>query len=106
MVEAIGGRQQHEKGTLVWEGGSAPVTDVRSQDGDSWSAVEGEMPSVGTAVRVTLDRKGWQELVRTHTALHMCGRRVVSEAHVVAEEDAEEICQTLRPVDATTRRNL
>jgi len=71
---ATGGGQPHDTGTLRWAGGSAAVTDVRSQGPLVWHHLDGEVPAPGTAVRGELDWARRHQLMRTHTALHiLCG---------------------------------
>jgi len=69
-----GGGQPYDTGTLRWDGGVARVTEVRKEGGDVWHTVEGDVPSVGTAVEAEIDWERRHRLMRTHTALHvLCG---------------------------------
>jgi misacylated tRNA(Ala) deacylase len=69
-----GGGQPCDLGTLAWEGGLAQVVQVKRRGGDVWHALDGDVPSVGTAVRGALDWERRYQLMRTHTALHvLCG---------------------------------
>lgn len=69
-----GGGQPCDLGTLAWEGGLAQVVQVKKRGGDVWHALDGDVPSVGTAVRGALDWERRYQLMRTHTALHvLCG---------------------------------
>ena len=69
-----GGGQPHDLGTLDWEGGMAQVVQVKRRGGDVWHTLDGDVPSVGTAVRGMLDWERRYQLMRTHTALHvLCG---------------------------------
>ena len=70
---ATGGGQPHDTGALGWDGGSAPVTDVRGHE-VVWHTLDGDAPEVGTRVRGELDWERRHALMRTHTALHiLCG---------------------------------
>jgi misacylated tRNA(Ala) deacylase len=71
-----GGGQPHDTGTLVWDGGTARVIDVRKdrETGDVVHVLEGNVPNEGTAVRGEIDWERRHALMRTHTALHvLCG---------------------------------
>ena len=69
-----GGGQPHDTGLLSWEGGRAEVADVRKDADGTWHRLEGDVPSVGTAVHGEVDWERRQALMRTHTALHvLCG---------------------------------
>jgi misacylated tRNA(Ala) deacylase len=67
-----GGGQPGDTGSLEWEGGTARITDtVRSKEtGELVHVLDGEGPSVGTPVSVSLDWERRHTLMRTHTALH------------------------------------
>ncbi len=41
---ATGGGQPHDTGTLAWEGGSAPVTDVRGHGEVVWHTLDADIP--------------------------------------------------------------
>ena len=71
-----GGGQPHDTGTLVWDGGTANVIDVRKDrdTGEVVHVLEGDIPNEGTAVHGELDWDRRHQLMRTHTALHvLCG---------------------------------
>ncbi len=69
-----GGGQPHDVGTIVWEGGTANVVDVRKVDGEVVHVIEGNVPNEGTAVHGEIDWERRFSLMRTHTALHvLCG---------------------------------
>ncbi|HEX4904120.1 MAG TPA: alanyl-tRNA editing protein [Acidimicrobiales bacterium] len=69
-----GGGQPHDTGTLVWEGGTANVVDVRKVDGEVVHVIEGNVPNEGTSVHGEIDWDRRFALMRTHTALHvLCG---------------------------------
>ena len=71
-----GGGQPHDTGTLVWDGGTAKVIDVRKDrdTGDVVHVLEGDIPNEGTSVHGELDWDRRHALMRTHTALHvLCG---------------------------------
>jgi len=71
-----GGGQPHDTGSLVWEGGTARVIDVR-KDRDTGAVLhvlEGAIPNEGTSVHGEVDWERRHQLMRTHTALHvLCG---------------------------------
>jgi misacylated tRNA(Ala) deacylase len=71
-----GGGQPCDFGTLTIEGTTYPVEKVKKQGEDVLHFLGGDLPlpSVGTAMRGTLDWARRYELMRTHTALHvLCG---------------------------------
>jgi misacylated tRNA(Ala) deacylase len=71
-----GGGQPHDVGTLVWDGGTANVIDVRKDrdTGEVVHVLEGDIPNEGTSVHGELDWERRHALMRTHTALHvLCG---------------------------------
>jgi misacylated tRNA(Ala) deacylase len=65
-----GGGQPHDVGTLSWDGGSAPVVEVRKQGDLVLHRVEGEPPTPGTTVHGEVDWERRYALMRHHTALH------------------------------------
>jgi misacylated tRNA(Ala) deacylase len=67
---ARSGGQPGDTGALVWDGGSARVTDTFKQQGRLVHAIEGEAPSPGTALTAEIDWDRRHTLMRTHTALH------------------------------------
>ena len=73
-----GGGQPHDLGVLRWDGGSAPVSDVRKQGDEVWHTLEagdaGSLPVPGTPMHGEIDWERRYQLMRTHTALHvLCG---------------------------------
>jgi len=72
---ATGGGQPHDTGTLAAVGGNTwQVGNVRKEGDLVWHWVDGEPPTVGTAVAGTIDWERRLHLMRTHTALHvLCG---------------------------------
>jgi misacylated tRNA(Ala) deacylase len=71
-----GGGQPHDTGSLVWEGGTAQVVEVRKDrdTGEVVHVIEGNVPNEGTAVHGELDWERRHALMRTHSALHvLCG---------------------------------
>jgi misacylated tRNA(Ala) deacylase len=69
-----GGGQPHDTGTVVWNGESAPVTDVRKEGGLVWHVLDGLAPPVGEDVHLAVDWERRHALMRTHSALHvLCG---------------------------------
>jgi misacylated tRNA(Ala) deacylase len=68
---AQSGGQVADRGTLVWEGGTARVVDVRKDGADIWHHIEGDLPAVGIAVHGELDWERRYALMRTHTATHI-----------------------------------
>ena len=73
---ATGGGQPHDTGTLTWDGGVAPVVEVRSEGPVVWHRLDGAaaLPEVGVEVTGTLDWDRRHQLMRTHTAMHLlCG---------------------------------
>ena len=69
-----GGGQPHDTGVLRWDGGAAPVVDVRKRGDVAWHTLDGPVPAVGTRVHGELDWERRHALMRTHTALHvLCG---------------------------------
>jgi misacylated tRNA(Ala) deacylase len=67
---ARGGGQPGDTGVLRWDGGEVRVTDTVKVGGRLLHVVEGEAPSVGTAVTAEIDWGRRYRLMRTHTALH------------------------------------
>jgi misacylated tRNA(Ala) deacylase len=68
---AQSGGQIADQGTLVWEGGTARVVDVRKDGEDIWHLIEGDLPAVRMAVHGELDWERRHALMRTHTATHI-----------------------------------
>jgi misacylated tRNA(Ala) deacylase len=71
-----GGGQPHDTGTLVWEGGTASVIDVRKdrETGEVVHVLDGDIPNEGTSVHGEIDWDRRYALMRTHSALHvLCG---------------------------------
>ncbi len=69
-----GGGQPHDTGRLEWDGGAAPVIEVRKEGDVVWHRVDGEAPPVGASVHGEVDWGRRHALMRTHTALHvLCG---------------------------------
>ena len=69
-----GGGQPHDTGRLTWDGGAAPVVEVRKEGDAVWHRLEGEVPAEGTPVEGAIDWDRRHALMRTHTALHvLCG---------------------------------
>ena len=67
---ATGGGQPHDLGTLTWDSGSAPVTEVRKSGPQVIHRLGGEPPPVGTSVHGEIDWDRRYALMRHHTALH------------------------------------
>jgi misacylated tRNA(Ala) deacylase len=71
-----GGGQPHDTGSLVWEGGTAQVIEVRKDrdTGEVVHVLDGDIPNEGTGVHGEIDWDRRHALMRTHTALHvLCG---------------------------------
>lgn len=71
-----GGGQPCDTGTLVVDGVTYPVTQVKKQGADVLHIVGGDLPlpQVGAEARGILDWERRYALMRTHTALHiLCG---------------------------------
>jgi misacylated tRNA(Ala) deacylase len=69
-----GGGQPPDRGSLIWDGGSAKVAKVKRQGAQVWHTLDGQVPAIGTQVRGSLDWEWRYRLMRTHTALHvLCG---------------------------------
>ncbi len=69
-----GGGQPCDVGTLATAGQTWAVTAVKKLDGRPVHFIDGELPSVGTAVTGRLDWTRRYQLMRTHTAMHiLCG---------------------------------
>jgi misacylated tRNA(Ala) deacylase len=69
-----GGGQPHDRGRLRWDGGQAPVTKVKRDQGRIWHWLDGELPGDGLDVEGELDWERRHLTMRTHTALHiLCG---------------------------------
>jgi misacylated tRNA(Ala) deacylase len=69
-----GGGQPADTGALAWDGHEAPVMRVTRQGTDLAYTLDGPLPPVGTAVRITVDWERRYRLMRTHTAMHcLCG---------------------------------
>ncbi|MFV1991064.1 MAG: alanyl-tRNA editing protein, partial [Acidimicrobiales bacterium] len=74
VLYATGGGQPYDTGTINWDGGTAAVTDVHKRGNDVVHTLEGDIPTVGTTIAVTVDWDRRYQLMRTHTALHiLCG---------------------------------
>ncbi|NNE96263.1 MAG: alanyl-tRNA editing protein [Acidimicrobiales bacterium] len=69
----LGGGQPADVGTLSWIDGEAAVTDVRKKEGTVWHHLDGPIPAVGTTVTGTIDGERRQQLMRTHSAMHVLG---------------------------------
>jgi misacylated tRNA(Ala) deacylase len=65
-----GGGQPGDTGLIRWDGGTVSVTDTVKRDGQVLHMLDGEAPSVGTAVAAEIDWDRRYTLMRTHTALH------------------------------------
>ncbi len=65
-----GGGQPHDQGSLIWDGGSASVVEVRKSGPQVIHRVEGKPPAPGTAVHGEIDWERRYALMRHHTALH------------------------------------
>src|SRR5262245_17190024 len=52
---ATGGGQPHDTGVLTWDGGEAPVVEVRKEGDHVWHRLEGEPPWRGTSVQGAVD---------------------------------------------------
>lgn len=77
-----GGGQPADRGTLEWEGGSAPVVDVQKKGGDVrhyLDDVEGTLPAEGDEVTGDLDEERRQKHRRMHTAQHVVSKVVLDE---------------------------
>jgi misacylated tRNA(Ala) deacylase len=69
-----GGGQPGDLGTLAFDGGVAPVAQVKKEGDLVWHGLNGGMPAVGQAVTGALDWERRYQLMRTHTAMHtLCG---------------------------------
>lgn len=68
---ATGGGQPADQGMLEWNGGECRVVDVRKDEHSVWHMVEGQPPSVGTAVHGRLDWERRYAIMRYHSALHV-----------------------------------
>lgn len=69
-----GGGQPHDTGVLAVDGRAWAIIDVRKEGALAWHTLDGEAPTVGTEVRVSLDWDRRHRLMRTHSALHvLCG---------------------------------
>lgn len=69
-----GGGQPCDRGVLMTPATTFAVTKVKKIDGRIVHFIEGEAPSVGSAVQGQLDWEHRYQLMRTHTAMHMlCG---------------------------------
>jgi len=66
-----GGGQPCDAGTLVWEGGTASVTDVQKDGQVVWHAVTGDGPPVGAQVTGTLDWARRYRHSQRHTGEHL-----------------------------------
>lgn len=69
-----GGGQPFDTGQLTWNGGAARVIRGAKAGPDALSILEGDLPSVGMAVQMSVDWDRRYRLMRTHTAMHcLCG---------------------------------
>ncbi len=72
-----GGGQPADAATIAWDGATATVGKaMKTEDGGIAYPIidDGPLPSVGVAVRMTLDWERRYRLMRTHTAMHcLCG---------------------------------
>ncbi|MFV1990571.1 MAG: alanyl-tRNA editing protein [Acidimicrobiales bacterium] len=74
VLYATGGGQPHDTGILSWDERTAAATDVHKRGNDVLHTLEGDIPTVGSEVTVTVDWDRRHQLMRTHTALHiLCG---------------------------------
>src|SRR4051794_39395765 len=65
-----GGGQPADIGALIWNGGQAAVVRAAKQGENAAYALDGPLPPVGAAVRMTVDWERRYRLMRTHTAMH------------------------------------
>ena len=65
-----GGGQQHDTGSMTWDGGSATVVEVRKEGDRVLHKIEGDAPPVGTPVHGAIDWERRYAFMRHHTALH------------------------------------
>ena len=72
-----GGGQPGDTGTITWSSGSSAIVDTRYGDGGAIVHVVGEdspRPAVGDNVHIEIDWERREQLMRTHTAMHiLCG---------------------------------
>lgn len=70
-----GGGQPADHGVLVGAAGSAEVIDVRKDGGTVWHVLgDGTLPAAGDTVSAEIDWDRREQLMRTHTAMHLlCG---------------------------------
>jgi misacylated tRNA(Ala) deacylase len=69
-----GGGQPCDTGVLTVGSNTVSVTKVKSQGGQVWHWIDGDLPSLDASVRGRLDWERRYRLMRTHTALHiLCG---------------------------------
>jgi misacylated tRNA(Ala) deacylase len=78
---ARGGGQPGDSGVLRWDGGEVAVTDTftSKETGELTHAVDGDPPSVGTAVTAEIDWDRRYTHMRTHTALHAMSGVIFSD---------------------------
>ena len=71
----LGGGQPGDTGTLRWDGGETRIVDTRYVDGGIGHIVaEGAaIPTIGTAVELTIDWDRRYRHMRMHTAMHLLG---------------------------------
>ncbi|MGK2966849.1 MAG: alanine--tRNA ligase, partial [Tepidiformaceae bacterium] len=72
---AEGGGQVADSGKLIWDGGSAKITDVIRVGDDQVLELEppesGDLPDVGATVEALVDREARFRTMRNHTATHL-----------------------------------
>ena len=73
-----GGGQPNDTGQL----NGVRVIDVKKEDFLVWHTLDGELPSLGDEVSVTIDWDRRHALMRTHTALHVLCGVIWNEWHV------------------------
>tara|TARA_B110000438_G_C15786514_1_gene638684 strand:- start:740 stop:1456 length:717 start_codon:yes stop_codon:yes gene_type:complete len=90
---ATSGGQPHDTGYLTWDNGAASVIDVRTVDGRVWHTLAGLVPKKGTAVLGEIDYERRQEMMRTHTAMHiLCGVIWKKWKRVVTGGNMDALC--------------
>lgn len=73
-----GGGQPNDIGQL----NGVRVIDVKKEDSLVWHTLDGELPSLGDEVNITIDWDRRHALMRTHTALHVLCGVIWNEWHV------------------------
>lgn len=96
------GGQMADHGSLAFDGGTVSVLDVQLSDDDVIHVVDGEPPSVGSAVSGRIDRARRREHMALHTGQHILSRALADEAQ--AETVSSRLGETACTIDVDRDR--